>query len=246
MTPVRITYGLDAPGVMLSLLGAGVGLLAAGAVIAYALPQYVAAFALGGLLALGGVVGLVLGSAMLAYSVRGKFRMRELILGSIAWTGSEQVLDIGTGAGLLLIGAAGRLTTGRAIGVDIWSTTDLSGNSIDRTFRNIGLAGMTDRAFVQSGDARRLSFADKTFDCVLSLLCLHNIADKAGQRAACHEVARVLKPGGTALIADYVPTGAYAASLADAGLQVTSSRSYIRTALGLMWMVTATKPPVPI
>jgi cyclopropane fatty-acyl-phospholipid synthase-like methyltransferase len=42
--------------------------------------------------------------------------------------GDETVLDVGYGRGLHLIGAAKRLTTGKAPGVDIWQAEDLSGN----------------------------------------------------------------------------------------------------------------------
>jgi len=45
--------------------------------------------------------------------------------------GGEHVFDVGTGRGLLLIGAARRLTSGKGIGIDVWSTKDLSGNSLE-------------------------------------------------------------------------------------------------------------------
>ena len=75
------------------------------------------------------------GSLMLLYAKVGKFRHRDRMLALHIWSGSEQVLDIGTGRGLLLVGAAKRLTTGYATGIDIWNKEDLSGNSAQRTFR---------------------------------------------------------------------------------------------------------------
>ena len=42
----------------------------------------------------------------------------------IPWRGNETVLDVGTGRGLLMIGAARRLTTGISVGIDIWSAKD--------------------------------------------------------------------------------------------------------------------------
>src|SRR6185436_5889430 len=50
----------------------------------------------------------------------GKVREREWLLDRIAWSGAERVLDVGCGRGLLLIGAAKRLTTGSAVGIDLW------------------------------------------------------------------------------------------------------------------------------
>ncbi|MFX7883251.1 hypothetical protein ABTK06_19820, partial [Acinetobacter baumannii] len=78
----------------------------------------------------------ILGIAMLAYGLKGKYRTRDLMLSKIKWTGNENVLDIGTGQGLLMNGAAKYLTTGKSIGIDIWSSKDLSDNSISRTLAN--------------------------------------------------------------------------------------------------------------
>ena len=66
---------------------------------------------------------------MLLYSLKGKFRHRDRMLALAQLRGDENVLDIGTGRGLLLVGAAKRLTTGRAVGLDIWKTSDLSDNA---------------------------------------------------------------------------------------------------------------------
>ena len=58
----------------------------------------------------------------------GKIAEREKLLKYIAWTGRERVLDVGCGRGLILVGAAKHLTTGHAVGIDIWQAEDLSGN----------------------------------------------------------------------------------------------------------------------
>jgi cyclopropane fatty-acyl-phospholipid synthase-like methyltransferase len=51
------------------------------------------------------------------------------------------LLDVGTGRGLLMIGAARRLTSGKAVGIDIWNVEDLSGNALKRTEDNIRAEG---------------------------------------------------------------------------------------------------------
>ncbi|MBW4443379.1 MAG: methyltransferase domain-containing protein [Plectolyngbya sp. WJT66-NPBG17] len=86
-----------------------------------------------------------------------------------------------------------------------------------------------------------MSFADDSFDVVLSLLCLHNIAGETEREIACHEIARVLKPAGTALLSNYTNTAEYAKALAQAGLNVEKPKSYLLDAYGLMWMVVAIK-----
>jgi arsenite methyltransferase len=76
---------------------------------------------------------------MMIYSKIGKFRHRDRMLDSVAWAGQERVLDVGAGRGLLLAGAAKKLTTGRAVGIDIWNQEDLSGNNMENLLRNLDL-----------------------------------------------------------------------------------------------------------
>jgi ubiquinone/menaquinone biosynthesis C-methylase UbiE len=176
------------------------------------------------------------GALMLVYSVFGKFGHRDRMLGMVNWHGDERVLDVGTGAGLLLIGAAKKLTTGKATGVDVWSKVDLSGNDMPRTLRNAELEGVKEKVEVLDGDATNMKFADNTFDVVVSNLCLHNIPTRAGRDKACREIARVLKPGGVTVIADFIRTHQYQAEFEKAGLKISS-------ATGLSW---STFPPLRV
>src|SRR6478735_342540 len=59
----------------------------------------------------------------------GKIRERDTYLNKIKWNGNERVLDVGCGLGLFLVGAAKRLSTGGAVGIDKWQQEDLSGNN---------------------------------------------------------------------------------------------------------------------
>jgi arsenite methyltransferase len=45
------------------------------------------------------------------------------------WRTDEQILDMGCGRGAVLLMAASFLNEGKATGVDIWSTSDQSGNA---------------------------------------------------------------------------------------------------------------------
>jgi ubiquinone/menaquinone biosynthesis C-methylase UbiE len=157
---------------------------------------------------------------MLLYSKVGKFSHRDRMLAKVAWTGTETVLDVGTGRGLLLIGAATRLTTGHATGIDIWNTADLSGNAPEALLANIAMEGVAEKTTVKSEDARQMSFPDASFDVVLSNLCIHNIYDREGREKACLEIVRVLRSGGIAVISDYKHVRDYSRIFAAAGMSV--------------------------
>jgi arsenite methyltransferase len=173
------------------------------------------------------VAGLVLGSFLvlvsafyLYYVSRGKLQRRDAMLAQVACKGTETVLDVGTGRGLLMIGAAKRLGTGKSIGIDIWDSLDMHGNSRQNTLRNAQLEGVLEKVEVRNEDVRNLSFPDGTFDVVLSNLCLHNIPSPEERAKACREIARVLKPKGIAVIADKSFIRAYGDAFAAAGLAV--------------------------
>jgi ubiquinone/menaquinone biosynthesis C-methylase UbiE len=105
-------------------------------------------------------------------------------------------------------------------GIDVWSNVDMGGNSEAATQRNLEIEGVAGRCDLVSAGAQEMPFADASFDVVVSNLCLHNIYDRATRERAVREIARVLKPGGVALISDYKKTGEYAATLRRMGFAV--------------------------
>jgi len=115
----------------------------------------------------------------------------------------ERVLDVGCGRGLLLVGAAKRLTTGAAVGIDIWDHTLLAGNRPAATLANAVAEGVAERITLREGDARHLPFADASFDVVLSSLMLHHMTPN-GRAEALREMVRVLRPGGRVVVKDLV------------------------------------------
>jgi ubiquinone/menaquinone biosynthesis C-methylase UbiE len=164
-----------------------------------------------------GVFFLANFSSFLYTTRRGKFVEWERILDRLRLRGDERVLDMGCGRGAVLTAVARRLTTGRATGVDIWSTHDQSGNAREVTVRNAFAEGVTERVEVNTGDMRALAFPDATFDLVVSSLAIHNIRSNADRKRAVTEGFRVLKPGGHLVIADIRATSLYETALRGLG-----------------------------
>lgn len=197
----RIDYGQDAPGLMRGFLAGGVlaGALALGLLwvwpglwgIALAcVAAGMAAYLLG------------MGGFMIFESRIGKVRDRDAVLDRLPWRGDEVVLDVGCGRGLMLIGAAHRLTTGRAVGIDLWRAEDQARNSAGATLANAALAGVADRVSVQTADMVDLPFGDNSFDLILSAWAVHNLPHLAQRERALAEMVRTLRPGGRLVVTD--------------------------------------------
>ena len=198
----RPDYGIDAPkdlrrntlygaggiamGIILFLLSEGGALGIFFAVISF----------------ISGIVLLINVAVAYRGSKVGKLRLRDKVLGTMAWRGDERVLDIGCGNGLLVIGAAKHLTTGRAIGIDMWQDYSGPGNGTATALHNAELEGVSNRVDVRPGDARDLPYDNNDFDVVLSSWVIHEMLDPDERVRVLKEIARVLKPGGRAVIID--------------------------------------------
>lgn len=103
------------------------------------------------------------------------------------------LLDVGTGTGRMLQLFADRIE--RGVGVD------LSRDMLAVARANLELAGLR-HCHVRQGDMYRLPMADGFADAVIVHQVLH-YADRPGAMIA--EAARVLRPGGVLVIADFAP-----------------------------------------
>lgn len=215
---MAVDYGIDSPRTVKELFWraatfAGLGV----AIYAMNRAEYPGpALTLMAVFVVAGLGFLAMALYMRQASLAGKLQMRDRLLDRIQWTGDEKVLDVGCGRGLLAIGAAKRLKKGRVTGIDIWSAEDLSGNTLEAANANAKAEGVADKVKIENGDARKLTYGDKSFDVVVSSLVLHNIADGEERSFALSEMLRVLKPGGHIAIFD-IRSGEYAAALREAG-----------------------------
>jgi ubiquinone/menaquinone biosynthesis C-methylase UbiE len=109
----------------------------------------------------------------------------------------EHVLDVGCGTGTLAIAVARRVgRAGRVVGIDPGT------RQIARARTKV--ARRKEPIEFQTGVIERLPFPDQTFDVVLSSLMMHHLPTSL-KRQGLAEIARVLKPGGRLVIADFTP-----------------------------------------
>ncbi|MCL6627039.1 MAG: class I SAM-dependent methyltransferase [Alicyclobacillus shizuokensis] len=212
-------YGIDAPTVVRNLSLMGVGFLCLGIAAFFIFPARLRwlGVTIGCVLLASFLVGTAEALYMLWSSKIGKFRERERLLDLVALGGDEKVLDVGCGRGLVLNAAARRLTTGKAVGVDIWNQRDQSGNHPDATRANARAEGVAERVEIVDGDARNLPVADCDFDVVVSSLAIHNIRGSERRQRALREILRVLKPDGRFAILDFQHVREYAETLERLG-----------------------------
>ncbi|MEO8161398.1 MAG: class I SAM-dependent methyltransferase [Arenimonas sp.] len=210
----RANFGIDAPGVIRNFLLLALAALALSWAAARFLPTAPGLSRMGLTFA---IVFTLQAALMLWTSLVGKRIAARQLLDAAQLRGDERVLDVGCGRGLLLLGAAERLPRGRAVGLDLWNASDLSGNARAATQANAVALGFPERVELADGDMCAMPFADAEFDAVVSTLAIHNVYDAPGRARALAEIGRVLKPGGRVLLQDFRHTADYAAALRSAG-----------------------------
>ncbi len=123
--------------------------------------------------------------------VRGLYRRIAEDIDDIA-PDDGQVLDVGTGPGVLLVEIGRRR---RDLGL---TGLDLSADMVAAAQKNLREHG--DRAEAAVGTVADLPFEDDSFDVVVTSLSTHHWDEP---RAAVPEIARVLRPGGRFVIYDF-------------------------------------------
>ncbi|GAO99308.1 class I SAM-dependent methyltransferase [Fructobacillus ficulneus] len=213
--------GLDAPLVPISYIVGG--LIAAGFGLAFKQSYSGALWTV-----LYGLAMVLAGGIFVHTSIRGKGLIWDSILKQIQINPTDQVLDLGTGHGLVLLKFAAKLSaSGHATGIDFWRQSDQSANSLQNTQAIIAEQGFSEIAEVLTADMTDLPFANQTYNFVVSSMAIHNIKPAAARKKALKEAVRVLAKNGILIIVD---TGhhkhEYIAVLKSLGLKIESSKTY--------------------
>jgi ubiquinone/menaquinone biosynthesis C-methylase UbiE len=230
----RLNFGIDAPGLRRVFAVVGiVGAATAGLLVASPIPG--AAWIGNSLRALSIAIACY-GVGMAAYmtygSRIGKLRTRDRLLDAIVWTGTEHVLDVGCGRGLMAIGAALRLPKGKVVGIDLWNAADQADNSPAAAQQNARLAGVEAHVRIDTGDMRALPYDTNSFDVVLAHWVVHNVEAPADRTKAIDEMVRVLRQNGVLILADISHQDEYIAHLHALGLtDIRIDRGGVESAL---------------
>jgi ubiquinone/menaquinone biosynthesis C-methylase UbiE len=212
-------YGIDAPLVVRNLIIAAVlCLLLALLLLAKLLGTWIGDI-LGSVLLISFLTLSFTAGYMVWTSKIAKYHERDRILDLVSLKGSETILDVGCGRGLLLNGAARRLFSGEAVGIDVWQKKDQSGNDPHVTRANAMVEGVAARIEIITSDMRKMPFRNNRFDTIVSNIAIHNLSSLEERRMALREIIRVLKPGGRFAIGDFRNTSEYARYFANVGVR---------------------------
>lgn len=148
-----------------------------------------------------------------SYDRQMEFWERRLFADTRRWICTQargEVLEVAIGTGLNLDHYPAEVVLD---GVDL--SPEMLAHARERARR----LGRTVR--LQEGDAQRLDFPDASFDTVVSTFSLCAIPD---DRQAVAELVRVLRPGGTLLLADHVVSTAWPVRVLQRLLEVVTVR----------------------
>ncbi len=182
-----VGYSVIAGVLLLGLVG--VALVVAGFFVGY--PVNVVFWVVGGILA---VVFLWPGFGMLSTN-RDLQREESLHFDFLRRFDNAQILDCGCGTGRHAIPLAKQMPQdGFLTGIDIFDSSSISLNALERVERNAEIEGVSERTRFMVGSVADIPFDDAAFDVVTCMGVMHEL--RGLKAKAFQEIRRVLRPNG--------------------------------------------------
>lgn len=211
---MRADYKNWVPKGMMTGFAAGAGALAATSVCLGAFGKRRGTKALSALAGLGaagcGAFAAWCAYARARFSYDGKRKLsKQIVEGTAQFVTLPEGgvgLDVGCGSGALTIACAKRNPQGRMVGCDAWGP-EYASFSQEVCEQNARAEGVENVSF-QPGNAKKLPFADESFDVVTSNYVYHNVIG-ADKQLLLRETLRTLKKGGTFAIHDIMSEQRY-------------------------------------
>ena len=129
-----------------------------------------------------------------------QYRVWNLVIQNLSWSGTGKALDIGTGAGPLAIKLAKKYPQSRVWGIDSWGK--LWNYSKQICEKNARIEGVTDQIVFQKASASKIPFKEGEFDAIVSNFVYHEVRDIRDKIKLLNESFRVLKKGGAFSLQD--------------------------------------------
>jgi tocopherol O-methyltransferase len=123
--------------------------------------------------------------------------MNRVLADRVRLKSGERVLDAGCGVG------GSSLWLAKERGVDVVGIT-LAARQVDKARSYAARRGLTHRAHFEVADFTAMPFPDASFDVVWAV---ESLCHAPGKAAFYQEAARVLRPGGRVVVADFVRAG---------------------------------------
>ncbi|CAK1246313.1 class I SAM-dependent methyltransferase [Fructobacillus fructosus] len=175
-----------------------------------------------------GLLMIGMGAIFINTSINGKQKIWNHIIAKQKINPNSEVLDLGTGHGLVLLKFANHLSDdGHATGIDLWRNSDQSNNNIQNTQQIIKQNHLEHIVNIETANMIKLPFESNKYDYVVSGLAFHNIKPASARTNALKEATRVLSDNGTLIIVD---TGhhkkEYLKELTNLGMAIIETKTY--------------------
>lgn len=129
-----------------------------------------------------------------------QYKIHNLIVSKISYSGNVKVLDIGVGSASLITKIAKSLPKASLIGIDYWGNDwEYSKNICEE---NAECEGVSDQIAFIKASASNLPFDDNEFDVAVSCLTFHEVKDENDKVKIFKEALRVIKKNGEFIFLD--------------------------------------------